>query len=112
MSRKLKRQEKRRNELSKILNKINIFIFVATLIMFSVLSVIIPKKTVSEIEKRELAKFPKYTKESLFSGEYFKGIENFYNDTFPFRDKFLQIASHINESKGIRQGEDEIKLYK
>ncbi|MEN2257052.1 hypothetical protein AAIB48_04515 [Paraclostridium benzoelyticum] len=44
MSRKLKRQEKRKNELSKILNKINIFIFVATLIMFSVLSVIIPKK--------------------------------------------------------------------
>lgn len=108
MSRKLKRQEKRKNELSKI----NIFIFVATLIIFSVLSVIMPKKTVSEIEKRELAKFPKYTKESLFSGEYFKGIENFYNDTFPFRDKFLQISSHINESKGIRQGEDEIKLYK
>ncbi len=108
MSRKLKRQEKRKNELSKI----NIFIFVATLIIFSALSVIMPKKTVSEIEKRELAKFPKYTKESLFSGEYFKGIENFYNDTFPFRDKFLQISSHINESKGIRQGDDEIKLYK
>lgn len=108
MSRKLKRQEKRKNELSKI----NIFIFVATLIIFSALSVIMPKKTVSEIEKRELAKFPKYTKESLFSGDYFKGIENFYNDTFPFRDKFLQISSHINESKGIRQGEDEIKLYK
>ncbi|WGX74770.1 hypothetical protein QJS64_11490 [Paraclostridium bifermentans] len=44
MSRKLKRQEKRKNELSKILSKINIFIFVTILIMFSALSVIMPKK--------------------------------------------------------------------
>ncbi len=43
------------------------------------------------------------------NGGYFKEIDSFYNDNFPFRDTFLNIANKIDELKGNRK--DEIKIY-
>lgn len=109
---KSKREKIRMKNLIKDIQTLNIIVFVSTLAIFSLGSVIIPKKNTSELEKRNLAKFLSYSVESFFSGDYFKGIEEFYNDTFPFREKFVNLASYIDEAKGIRQGKDEIKIYK
>lgn len=57
----------------------------------------------SESEKRELAKFPKFTFSSLFSGEYFDGINLWFSDTFPFRDSFVSSSVKIKTLFGLRQ---------
>ena len=56
--------------------------------LFSVglISLILPKPTVSEMEKRELAKKPQWSLSSWFSGEFAKQYDAYYADTFPARE--------------------------
>lgn len=55
---------------------------------------------VSESEKRELAEFPSFSFSSLFSGEYFAGIDSWFSDTVPFRDTLVNINSKIQHLLG------------
>ena len=50
----------------------------------------------SAAEKRELTKFPEFTVETFFSGEYFSGINDWFADTFPLRDMYLAMNTGIN----------------
>lgn len=72
-----------------------LFIFIITVMLL--LSIVIPDKKISERENRALATFPKFTISSYFSGEFNKGIEDHYSDTFPFRDGFLDINEKITK---------------
>ena len=59
----------------RILNVWYVRVFILILFSFFILSLIIPlRPKFSESEKRELAKFPKFTFSALFSGDYFDGI--------------------------------------
>ena len=49
----------------------------------------------SAAEKRELTKFPEFTVETFFSGEYFSGINDWFADTFPLRDMYLAMNTGI-----------------
>lgn len=62
----------------------------------------LPKPTKSEIEKRDLAKRPSFSLQSLLSGNLSHEIELYFSDTFPFREWFVSLSAVINESKGIR----------
>lgn len=57
--------------------------------------------TVSEIEKRTLAKFPEFSWDSYFKGEYTAQISEFYDDTVPNRDFFKRLNSQIQKLFGI-----------
>ena len=68
---------------------IMIIIFCLTIMLL--LSIVIPDRDISERENRSLAKFPKFTISSYFSGDFNRGIEDHFSDQFPFRDKFLNV---------------------
>jgi len=72
------------------------------LLTFAVLSFILPKPTVSEREKRDLATFPAFSLESLLSGEWMQAFELYFSDTFPFREDFVGLAASIRENYGVR----------
>lgn len=55
----------------------------------------------SEIEKRDLQKFPKFTFEAFFSGDYFDGINLWFSDTFPARDNFVALNTHVTNTFGV-----------
>ena len=62
----------------------------AVLFVMSIGSLIIPlRPSVSETEKRELAKFPDFTVSALLDGSYFSDISLWFSDTVPFRDYFV-----------------------
>lgn len=61
------------------------------------------RPTFSESEKRELASFPDFTVRTLLSGDYFDGINEWFADTFPFRDTFVGVSSNIKKCIGIGQ---------
>ena len=84
--------------------------FVTVLAMVGLLSLILPKPTFSEYEKRELAPFPALSAKALWSGRWTKDFEAHYADTFPGRDGFIAAAAVLDDWKGLR-GEDEIKIY-
>ena len=75
--------------------------FFVLLFSFFILSLIIPlRPKYSESEKRELTKFPKFTLTALVSGDYFDGINSWYSDTFPLREKLTDINAFFSAFYG------------
>lgn len=70
-------------------------------LIITVICFIIPlRPTVSETEKRELAKFPEFSFSALASGDYFSDISTWFSDTVPFRDSLMGISSKIQNFLG------------
>lgn len=55
----------------------------------------------SEVEKRELKKFPKFSFSALVSGDYFDEINLWFSDTFPIRDEFVSLNTKVTNAFGI-----------
>lgn len=72
-------------------------IFTLIITAFLLTSIFDTDKTVSEKENRTLATFPKFSFSSLFKGEFINDFETHYSDTFPLRDKFLELNEKINK---------------
>ncbi len=77
--------------------------FLVTLVLITVIAWAIPlRPTVSDAEKRELAKFPSFSVSALFDGSYFKDIDSWFSDTFTFRDRWIGAAQDFKDLYGIR----------
>ncbi len=57
----------------------------------------------SEVEKRELQKFPKFSHKALASGDYFDDINLWFSDTFPLRDRLVELNTYVTNTFGINQ---------
>ena len=55
-------------------------------------------------ENRALKQRPKFTVSAVLDGKYFSEFEEYYQDTFPYRDKFLDINSKISKAFSKTQG--------
>lgn len=78
--------------------------FLATLGLLTVISFIIPlRPTVSYEEKRELAKFPEFSVEALVSGDYFDDITTWFSDTFPGRQKWVDVSDSMKSLYGYSE---------
>ena len=78
-------------------------LFFLALFAFGVLSMLLPlRPTHSEWEKRDLTPVPEFSTQDLWSGEYTKGIDTWFADTFPLRDAFFQLNSWVKSLYGIR----------
>ena len=75
--------------------------FFITLTVLTVVSFLIPlRPTQSQIEKRNLATFPEFSVEALFSGSYFGDISTWFSDTFPGRESWIELSSNISSLHG------------
>lgn len=70
---------------------------------------VLPRPTVSESEKRNLATFPKFTWDTYWNGDYTEDISYFFNDTVPFRDTFKSIGASFRSLFGFTVDGAEIK---
>lgn len=78
--------------------------FFVTLTMLTVVSFIIPlRPTQSQMEKRNLARFPEFSREALVSGSYFDDISTWFSDTFPGRESWLTLSSDIASLHGYSE---------
>jgi len=93
----------------RALKVINVALFVGILTLGGIASIAMKKQTVSVMENRKLAEFPKYADSSLWNGKYFRAIEGFYADNFPFRDQFMKVSDQFRNSLGFQTSE--IKMY-
>lgn len=75
--------------------------FFLVLGVLTVVGMIFPlRPTVSEKEKRNLTDFPAFSIESLASGDYFNGMNEWFSDTFPGRDIWIDISNRISDLHG------------
>lgn len=54
-------------------------------------------------EGERLAQFPSFSLGSLFGGDYFRGIDSWFSDTFPYRDKMVEFNGKLDSLYGIRK---------
>ena len=75
-----------------------ILAFVGVIITLFLVSAFDTDSTVSQRENRTLKQKPKFTLSAVLDGKYFSEFEEYYQDTFPLRDKFLDLNSKISDA--------------
>lgn len=93
------------SKLAKKLMMASSLTFVGVLIIGGVLFWLAPKQQVSLEENRNLAVLPIANRETVFSGEFEKSFENYYNDHFVLRDTWINFADHIKAWRGVQSSE-------
>lgn len=88
---------------------ISLMIMVPVFALTSLFLIVFPRSTVSNIEKRNLAKFPEFSFDSYFSGKFTADIATFYDDTVPYRDDFKTMGYNFKNLFGIHT-EDEVEF--
>lgn len=57
------------------------------------------------MENRKLTPFPKFSDSALWSGKFFKQVENYYADNFPLRDKWISASASFRNKLGFKSSE-------
>ena len=94
---------------NKRIHRVNVAVFCGLLFLGGIASLAMKKDSVSVMENRKLAKFPVYSDSALWSGQYFKNIEQYYADNFPLRDKWISFSNSFRSRFGYESGD--IKIY-
>lgn len=77
--------------------------FYAALAALTVFAWILPlRPSYSLIEKRDLEKFPTFSAQALFNGDWFDGINLWFSDTFPGRESWVNMQNRFSELYGDR----------
>ena len=109
--------ENKKNRKEYLFRNVGTVLFFCVLFGGMILGMILPlRPTVSDQEKRELTKFPNIREVSFLNGEYFKQMDTWYADTYPFRDELLAgnqalkslYGLHTEQIHGNVTGGDEI----
>ncbi len=74
----------------------NVLFFGILLIVFCVADLMREDVFFSESENRILAQKPRFSAESLFSGEYMKAYEEYVNDQFVSRDNWITLKTYTD----------------
>lgn len=77
------------------------WVFLAFVLVFSVLLCALPQKEFSENEKRYLAVFPELSAESLKNNTLSSELDTWASDQFPFRDFFVGVHSYSRLLLGL-----------
>ena len=98
--------KRRKRKTQKMYMRLTIYIFAAVLLIGCLWGLLLPlRPTESDLEKRELTKFPKPTVETFMSGEFLGQISTWYADTFPFREALINANSSFKNLYGIKTEE-------
>ena len=73
-------------KIRKIASALTAILFSAVLLLGCVLTLALPKKTVSASERCTLAKLPAFTAETVWSGKWFSEISDYLTDHFALRE--------------------------
>lgn len=99
----------KRKYVSDFICTISVIIFLFVFGLISIFLLVFPRSKESQIEKRKLATFPPFSFSSYFSGEFTKGVAEFYDDTVPFRDSFKTAGYNFKSIFGLHT-ESEVKM--
>jgi len=88
---------------------VNVIVFCGILLLGGIASLTMKKDSVSVMENRKLAAFPKYSDSTLWNGKFFKDIDVYYADNFPLRDRWISLSGSLRRKFGFQSSE--IKMY-
>ena len=92
-------------------NKIYIVLVTLLFAAFALVLNLFPRSAYSPLEKRELARFPEFSLDSLFSGAFTTSINSWYSDSEPFRDRFMQLSMKEKDLLRVVLGEENVTFH-
>lgn len=92
-------------------DKIYLILVAAIFAVFAIVFDTFPRPRYSELEKRELATFPPFTLDSLWSGDYAEAVGEWFSDSQPFRDEFMAFSMMVEDCAILRLGDDHVTFH-
>lgn len=92
--------------------------FIGILVVFMIVNLLVPSKTFSSQENRNLQQRPSISLTSLSSGKFFQDFNTYYSDQFVARDGWVSLQSMgssllgAKESNGVYIGKDHYLIQK
>lgn len=80
--------------------KITTALFFTIILLLIGITIITPKKTMSEEENIMLASFPKITIKRIFDGKFMQDFDEYLSDHFAFRTKWIKAETNIQKGLG------------
>ena len=82
--------------------------------LFFVTAVILntfPRPTFSEVEKRDLAKFPKWSLEKMADGTFTSEVSSWFSDSEPYRERLITLSMKIKDMERLVLSEDNVTFH-
>ena len=92
--------------MKKFYEALPALVFTVFLAVMALLLFLLPHKTYSENEKRNLAGFPEVTAQSVMEGEFQEDLETFTADQIPGRDFFVGVNAYWTLLTGRNAAQD------
>ena len=89
--------------MSKTSQRVTAVIFCVFLAGFGLLHIILPDRTFSPVENRNLTQLPAFSWSALVSGDYTAGLEEYLEDQFPLRDGWMGLKNRYEYLLGRRE---------
>ena len=105
---KQKRWTRRRNWEQVRISVFSLLLLGGMFALLTLFLLIFPRSTISEIENRTLATFPKFSFASYFSGDFTSDVATYYDDTVPYRDYFKNVGNQFKSLFGVRSAESTV----
>ena len=91
-------------------NRILVALITAMMAAFVVVFCALPRSTYSELERRDLRRFPAFSWPSLFNGSFTGEVSNWFSDSEPFRDVFMASSMRLKSWMAIKLSSAEEKV--
>ena len=92
----------KRNDWQDKIRPVKLAVFFGTLAALCLIGIFLPRPDESEIEKRKLTEFPRFTWGSFWDGSWFSGIDTWYADTYPLREALIAGNKAVQSLYGVR----------
>ena len=100
--RRRKPKSSRRELLNMRLSVLSVGVMVILFALMTLYLLLFPRSTVSQIENRNLAEFPKFSFASYFSGSFTADVATWFDDTVPNHDGFKNMSNSIKNLFGMK----------
>lgn len=87
----------------KMSQRVTALVFCVFLAGFGLLHILLPDRTFSPVENRNLAQLPKFSWTALTDGSYTAGLEKYLEDQFPLRDGWMGLKNRYEYLLGKRE---------
>lgn len=104
-----RRKRERRLRRKRLEYAVSTFSVLVLLLVFGGMGIYMvtgTRATISQVEKRTLTKFPKFTWDSYLSGEFTNGVTQWFDDTIPNRDTLKNYGISVKSVFGLRGSDD------
>ena len=86
----------------KRFNRILVALITLMMAVFVVVFCMLPRSRYSELEKRDLLRFPNFSWQSLCDGSFTQNVSNWFSDSEPFRDVFMRGSMELKSQMAFK----------